>query len=322
MRRPVSFSPSDRYVACVGFPAAPQRVSPCHADHLPGEPSGTHRAAESGYPSPGRITSFPVKDLEKRSGEVPAQGWANYLPMTNGGAQGALAIGESLASRRRAWASCANAFSTPTARPSWTPRSPAPAPPRPPRSRTEVAPYGGMADDSSRTFQAGQTGLIVKIPEAEPAVRGWRERLDPSGLTGVPAHVTVLFPFLEESRVDPALRSALAELLGRHRAFDLRFEKSGRLPDVLHLVPEPATPLRLLTEAIAGRWPEAPPYGGRFAEIVPHLTIAQGQEEPVLEEIEADLVGRLPFTSRVTSVELMVYDGEQWQDLASFALGE
>lgn len=29
-----------------------------------------------------------------------------------------------------------------------------------------------MADDSTSTFQAGQTGLIVRIPEAESAVRG------------------------------------------------------------------------------------------------------------------------------------------------------
>ncbi|MEU3461926.1 hypothetical protein ABZ721_18545 [Streptomyces sp. NPDC006733] len=42
--------------------------------------------------SPGRIASFPVKELERRSGEVAAQGWANYLPMANGGAQGALAL--------------------------------------------------------------------------------------------------------------------------------------------------------------------------------------------------------------------------------------
>lgn len=180
-----------------------------------------------------------------------------------------------------------------------------------------------MTDDSSTSaFQAGQTGLIVRIPEAEPAVRGWRERLDPSARAGVPAHVTVLFPFLDESRIDALVHAALANVLGRHPAFDLRFERCGRFPGVLHLVPEPDTRLRQLTEAIANRWPEAPPYGGRFAEIVPHLTIAQGQEGPVLEEIEADLAVRLPFTSHVSSVELIVHDGTKWQERASFPLGE
>ncbi|MFE5617020.1 2'-5' RNA ligase family protein [Streptomyces sp. NPDC056470] len=114
----------------------------------------------------------------------------------------------------------------------------------------------------------------------------------------------------------------LADVLGSRRAFGLRFERCGRLPDVLHLVPEPDTQLRQLTEAIAGHWPEAPPYGGRFADIVPHLTIAQGQEDAVMAEIEADLSGELPFTSRVSSVELIVHDGTTWRERASFALGE
>ncbi|MFC9592082.1 2'-5' RNA ligase family protein [Streptomyces sp. NPDC056944] len=179
-----------------------------------------------------------------------------------------------------------------------------------------------MADDSTSAFQAGRTGLIVRIPEAEPSVREWRERLDPSARAGVPAHVTVLFPFLEESRIDVLVYSALADVLGSHQTFDLRFERCGRLPEVLYLVPEPDTQLRQLTEAIADRWPEAPPYGGRFAEIVPHLTIAQGQEDAVLKEIEADLAGRLPFTSHVSSVELIVHDGTKWQERASFALRE
>ncbi|MGW1773893.1 2'-5' RNA ligase family protein [Streptomyces sp. NPDC002104] len=177
-----------------------------------------------------------------------------------------------------------------------------------------------MADDSSSAFQEGQTGLVVQIPEAEPVVRAWRERLDPSAVAGVPAHVTVLFPFLNESRIDPGVHAALEDVLGSHQAFDLRFERCGRLPEVSYLVPEPAAPLIRLTEAIAARWPGTPPYGGRFDQIVPHLTIAQGQEDTVLEEIEADLAGRLPLTSHVASVDLMVHDGTKWQVRASYAL--
>ncbi len=64
-----------------------------------------------------------------------------------------------------------------------------------------------------------------------------------------------------------------------------------------------------------------PPYGGRFTGIAPHLTVAQGQEDTVLAEIETDLAGGLPFTSRVSSVELLVHDGTRWRERASFALG-
>ncbi|AOP47893.1 2'-5' RNA ligase family protein [Streptomyces lydicus] len=179
-----------------------------------------------------------------------------------------------------------------------------------------------MADDSTSRFQAGQTGLIVRVPDAEPVVRAWRERFDPSARAGVPAHITVLFPFLGESRTDERVHSALADVLGRHHAFDLHFESCGRFPGVLYLVPEPDAELRRLTEVIAEQWPEAPPYGGQFTEIVPHLTVADGQHEAVLDEIEADLRSKLPFTSRVSSVDLLVHDGVKWQEGASFALLE
>jgi 2'-5' RNA ligase len=144
--------------------------------------------------------------------------------------------------------------------------------------------------------------------------------LDPSARAGVPAHVTVLFPFLDESRIDSGVVAAVGEVIGRHRSFEVRFEHCGRFPGILYLVPEPDLPFRRLTEAIADRWPEAPPFGGQFDEVVPHLTIAQGQDDAVLEEAEADICRRLPITARVSSVDLLVHDGTSWQQRASFAL--
>lgn len=160
----------------------------------------------------------------------------------------------------------------------------------------------------------------MRIPEAEPAVRAWRDRLDPSARAGVPAHVTVLFPFLDRSRIDNGVLAAVAEVIGRHRPFEARFEHCGRFPGILYLIPEPGIPFSRLTEVVADRWPETPPFGGQFDEVVPHLTIAQGQDGAVLGEAEADLRSRLPVTARVSSVDLMVHDGTRWQQQASFAL--
>ncbi|MFJ8630939.1 2'-5' RNA ligase family protein [Streptomyces sp. NPDC093568] len=178
-----------------------------------------------------------------------------------------------------------------------------------------------MAGDDSSGSQTGQSGLIVRVPEAEPAVRVWRERLDPSARAGVPAYVTVLFPFLVESRIDRGTLATIAEVFRRHRSFEARFEHCGRFPGILYLSPEPAASFCRLTEAIADRWPETPPFGGQFDDVVPHLTIAQGQDDAVLGEAESDLCGRLPVTAHVSAVDLMVYDGSRWQHRASFALG-
>ncbi|WP_225834423.1 2'-5' RNA ligase family protein [Streptomyces sp. NK08204] len=161
----------------------------------------------------------------------------------------------------------------------------------------------------------------MRIAEAEPAVRAWRDRLDPSARAGVPAHVTVLFPFLDESRIDGVVRAAITGIVGRHRSFEVRFEHCGRFPGVLYLVPDPDTPFRRLTQAVTQQWPQCPPFAGQFDDIVPHLTVAQGQESAVLDEVAADLRDRLPVVARVSSVDLMVHSGVRWQRRASFPLG-
>ncbi|WP_406425060.1 2'-5' RNA ligase family protein [Streptomyces sp. NBC_01589] len=177
-----------------------------------------------------------------------------------------------------------------------------------------------MAADSVGQYRAGETALIVKVPEAEPVVGSWRERFDASVGAGVPAHVSVLYPFLSQDRVGDQVLGVLGELFGSHSAFDLHFRGCGRFPGVLYLAPESDDQFRALTLAVADRWPEAPPYGGQFAEVIPHLTVAHGQEPSVLDAVEADLSSRLPVTTRVSSVQLLVFDGILWRERADFAL--
>lgn len=118
--------------------------------------------------------------------------------------------------------------------------------------------------------------------------------------------MTVLVPFLDIDRIDAAVIDELRALLGEHRPFAVRFDKCQRFPDVLYLAPTPDQPFRALTEAVAARRPEAPPYGGQFAGIIPHLTVAHGQQAHVLDEAEAALTARLPITANVASVSLFM----------------
>jgi 2'-5' RNA ligase len=136
----------------------------------------------------------------------------------------------------------------------------------------------------------------------------------------VPAHITVLYPFLPWQRMDDAVRAELKALFATHQAFDLQLSQLRRFPGVLYLAPEPDAGLRALTEAVAGRWPEAPPYAGQFADVVPHLTIAQSQEPQVFDLIESDVRRRLPVAARIASVQLIGYSGRYWNEIQSFSL--
>ncbi|WP_246148060.1 2'-5' RNA ligase family protein [Nonomuraea turkmeniaca] len=160
-------------------------------------------------------------------------------------------------------------------------------------------------------FEEGETALIVGVPEAEPLVRRWRQRE-----IGVPAHVTVLAPFLHVSRIDEGTHGELRALFARHSAFEVSFRRVGRFPEVVYLVPEPEAAFVNLTQAVVARWPETPPYRGTFAEIVPHLTVALGSGLD-----EAKIAGGLPLTATAAAVSLMVCDdGEHWSEVAEFRL--
>ncbi len=179
-----------------------------------------------------------------------------------------------------------------------------------------------MAAGSAGGYRDGETALIVTVPAAEPIVGGWRSQFDAAAAAGVPAHITVLYPFLDHDRVDAGVLADLDALVGQHQAFDLRLTQCRRFPGALYLAPEPETRFRALTAAIVGRWPEAPPYGGQFADVVPHLTVAHGQDPEVLDMIESEVCDRLPVTERIESVQLIAYTGARWDEVRSFGLAD
>jgi 2'-5' RNA ligase len=159
------------------------------------------------------------------------------------------------------------------------------------------------------------------VPEAEPVVDHWRQRHDPAAPAGVPAHVTILYPFLALGRIDAAASSELRDLFGVRPAFALEFRRFGRFPDAVYLDPEPSDPCRELTEAVAARWPEAPPYGGAFDVVVPHLTVAQTNDEETHARVEREVAPKLPVRSVVREVWLYAYDGSRWTPHTAFPLG-
>ena len=109
-----------------------------------------------------------------------------------------------------------------------------------------------------------ETALVVFVPEAEALVAPWRRLHDPSCAVGVPAHVTLLYPFRPPERLDAALHRELAELFGQSSAFDFRLTHLARFPGVLYLAPEPAAPLVALTRTLLAHFPDTSPYGRRL----------------------------------------------------------
>jgi 2'-5' RNA ligase len=117
-----------------------------------------------------------------------------------------------------------------------------------------------------------RTALIVAVPEAEPAVGALRLEHDWSAPLGVPAHVTILFPFADPAAVD---EDAVAEVVASFPAFEFELDRVGRFEDgAVWLHPEPSEPFAAVTEAVWRRFPDYPPYEGAYDLVVPHLTVS------------------------------------------------
>ena len=108
-------------------------------------------------------------------------------------------------------------------------------------------------------------------------------------------------------------------LLASFAPIDVTFRETRRFPDVVYLAPEPADPFVEMTNALGARFPEWPPYEGRFPSIVPHLTIASGA---ALDAAEEDVSRRLPLHARAaTALLLSEVRPQRWMQQAEFRLG-
>lgn len=121
-----------------------------------------------------------------------------------------------------------------------------------------------------------QTGFILRVPQAEARVAELRERFDASAALGVPAHITLLFPFMAPEAIDSTVLQGIRDALAGACAFDFVLASAARFPATAYLAPEPAGPFIDLTDRLVRRFPAYPPFGGEFATVIPHLTVAHG----------------------------------------------
>ena len=126
-------------------------------------------------------------------------------------------------------------------------------------------------------FAMAETAVVVLLPELEPLIGEWRRRYTRDGSRGMPPHVTLMVPFADSSGLDYR-RDALGRVVGEFRQFEVTLSGTARFAGLLYLRPEPEEPFVALTEALVEAFPAFLPYGGEFEEIVPHATVAEGDE--------------------------------------------
>lgn len=159
-----------------------------------------------------------------------------------------------------------------------------------------------------------QSAVLVPVPEAEVLVGAWRALNDPRATTGVPAHITLILPWVPPEQLKAEHFEELDDLLADQLCFPYTLERACWFGErVLWLAPTPAEPFKRLTARLADHF-DTPPWEGKFDEVVPHLTVglAGHAPGPSLADAEADISARLPLRCEARQVDVMCGDGRRW----------
>jgi 2'-5' RNA ligase len=177
-----------------------------------------------------------------------------------------------------------------------------------------------------------ESALLLPVPAAEAAVGAQRARLDSSALDGVPAHVTVLYPFLPPAEIAPDVLAELSRLFAGTPRFSFTLDQVRWFGEsVVWLGPADESPFRALTALATAAYPSCLPYRGAHEDVVPHLTIGDRGGPAELRAAADEVRPLLPIAAEATEVVLMAGPRPgrpgrpgrpvQWRTVASFPLG-
>ena len=172
-----------------------------------------------------------------------------------------------------------------------------------------------------RARNAGQSGLFLAVAEAEDVVGPTRRSFNP---TCMPAHVTVLYPFVSPASITRGTVERLRRVLGPVEPFTFTLPRLEWFDDrVLYLAPDRPEPFVGLANSVMAAFPECPPYGGEFGgDVVPHLTIADGERLARMRRAGRRLVRKLPIRASAVDVWLMTHNRSgRWALRLNFPLG-
>lgn len=196
------------------------------------------------------------------------------------------------------------------------------------RIGTRGSRYGAQVDDAAVPAPAPTglplTGIVIPVREAETIVRQRVMQVTPELLPrdqSLSAHITLLAPFLPIAEIDDGVISELERCFADVLPFSFTLTEVCEFPGgVTYLAPDPASTFRRITQELHRAFPEFPPYGGAFDEVVPHLTVplAPGEDTDALRIAVHRL---LPLTSHAIEAALVHVEPHETHVIATLPFG-
>lgn len=166
------------------------------------------------------------------------------------------------------------------------------------------------------------TAVIVRarLPAGLEALR--RRSVDDAA-DGIPAHLTLLYPFVDPPELGPSTRSSLLAIARAHAPFSYELAHRAAWPDTIYVAVDPVEPFVRLQSDLARAFPDYPIYGrGPDFVFIPHVTIAEGAavDDPTVTNAAA--WSNLPVTRWAAALEVITDDADgRWRTRWRIGLG-
>lgn len=168
-----------------------------------------------------------------------------------------------------------------------------------------------------------ETALVIVLEDAEPFDAVRCEFAVETFAEGIPFHVTLLYPFAPREQLTEELLAELCSFFAARKPFSFELTRLASWPGVVYAVPEPDDELRACMSALFERFPQWPPYGGEFAEVIPHATLGEDVDAAaVFSEIERRVAAHLPRRCQARDVVLLEeFTPGRWRERDRFPFG-
>jgi 2'-5' RNA ligase len=169
-----------------------------------------------------------------------------------------------------------------------------------------------------------KSAIVIPFLEVDDVVDTWRRVLDPAQVRGIPAHVTLLFPFVHPTDLSTDVLNDLGAHFSKASSFNVAFDSTAWFEDrVVYLEPKPEQQFRTMTKQLLRSFPSYLPYGGKFADLIPHLTLGDGAPLESLLKAEAAVRDRFPIETQAKEAWLMTggMGPNSWSLRQSFPFG-
>jgi hypothetical protein len=143
------------------------------------------------------------------------------------------------------------------------------------------------------------TTIIAPTPFVGAEIEAIRGEHDWSAELGVPAHITLLGPFLDPDAITSRVLDRLESAVAEHRAIPITFERLELVGDVACLLPASGSRIAALQAALHATWPHLQ------ARELQHVTVARSLSMEDFDRIARRVAPFLPTSGVVDEILLV-----------------